>query len=351
MVDQALLTLKQATTNMSISTPQAPSVEDTPIYLALLYMYLESGDLLSCLELCHGLISVTNKLIPSSDTRLSSSQPSIHHRSAQQPHGGPLSKLLSLDSVNSNAQFPSHPLVLFTSSSSFAITSSLALLMSDYFCGCRMLIFPPTLPISLASRKLAIPHPPLRWMQLTSSSSAELRVTELSRTEFLNAVRKHDELAKMWTPEHALEFLLLCGLWREAASLVGSLGDWKKAFMLLSIHISHLENIGIHPLPQEYLKQIRSLRLRLVTKQLNQILLSELAPRGQDDAVTQSLAHLLLGCAVAGVDSVLVNKLTECVDEVMTLCQSAPVVIDRAVADLPSPPPYCPQPNLVTEVS
>ena len=353
-VDKALQTLEEAVeVFLSTNDGKSSSEENACELLSVLYIYMEKVDFMGCLNLCHRLITST---LSSSSTHLSPAQSILQFGATVQSPAGPLSKLMSHESLQSSVQFSSSPELHFSSVSGYAVASSLALLMSDYFCGRRMLVLSPMQPFPLVWVKLTAPQPPLKWLQLFSDSSSpvEYRMVELSRSDCQNTISRENELAKVWTPEHALELLLLCGLWCEAASLTSTLGDWKSSFTLLCLHLAHLKTIGTRRLPDDYLEHVRTLHQALATKRLNDIFLSEQAQttQGQDDAILQSLSHLLLGCAMVEQDEVLITGMVDSVGNLVDLCRSAPLLVDRSVFDLPSPPPYCPQPTLTAaEVS
>ena len=355
-VDEALQTLEDTVEVFLLSTHDGASTrESVSVPLSLLYIYMEKIDLMSCLNLCHRLI--TNKL-PSSSSHLSPAQSILQFGASLQSPAGPLSKLMSHESLQSHRSqesllFSSNPELYFSSDSGYVVASSLALLMADYFCGRRMLVLSPMQPHPLIQIKLTTPQPPLKWLQLFSNSlSVELRMVEMNRSDCLSAISRENDLAKIWTPEHALELLLLCGLWCEAASLTSTLGDWKSSFILLSIHLGHLKKIG-ERLPQDYLEHVQTLHQAIATKRLNDIILSEQvqADQGNNDAILQLLSHLFLGCAMVEQDEVLVSGVIDSVGSLVELCRSASLLVDRSVMDLPSPPPYCPQPTSTAEVS
>ena len=50
------------------------------------------------------------------------------------------------------------------------------------------------------------------------------------------------QLSAIWTPERAVQYLLLGGLLTEAVWFVGRLGDWKTQIMLSGIIHCHSEN-------------------------------------------------------------------------------------------------------------
>jgi len=51
-----------------------------------------------------------------------------------------------------------------------------------------------------------------------------------------------NHLSAVWTPDRAVEYLLLGGLLTEAVWFVGQLGDWKTQIMLSGIIHCHCEN-------------------------------------------------------------------------------------------------------------
>jgi len=51
-----------------------------------------------------------------------------------------------------------------------------------------------------------------------------------------------NHLSAVWTPERALEYLLLGGLLPEAVWFVGQLGDWKTQMMLSGVIHCHSEH-------------------------------------------------------------------------------------------------------------
>ena len=354
-MDEAVQVLADATGARQTSSVGGQLQEvDIHAPLVMLYIYLEKADLLSCLELSHRWITATQTQ-PSSELNSLPVQSILQFGTPLKVPGGPLSRLLLLsqESAQEGSQTaPAIPLHISTSVG-YAITSSLALLMKDYFCGCKLLVPPPTHPISLA---ISGPHPPLHWLReisaLPSFTTKSSRKVELSRSKFLDAIKRQKEVSEAWSPEHALELLLLCGLWQEAAALANFLGDWKKAFLLVSAHLHHLQAIGEECVPREYLSHVLSLQQSLVTARLSHLAISELTTLQGPDPVTPSLSHLLLGCAMAGeLDNILVNELTALTDDLVRVCRAAPMLVDRAVPDLPSPPPYCPQPSSTSEVS
>jgi len=71
--------------------------------------------------------------------------------------------------------------------------------------------------------------------------TVECRVVPLSR-EKMTAVISADQLGGVWTPERALDYLLLSGLLSEAVWFVGQLGDWKAQIILSGAIHHHSKN-------------------------------------------------------------------------------------------------------------
>ena len=61
--------------------------------------------------------------------------------------------------------------------------------------------------------------------------SAENRIVPLCRDKFTSLIRE-EKLGEIWTPECALECLMMSGLYTEAVWFVHQLGDWKTAFIM-----------------------------------------------------------------------------------------------------------------------
>ena len=72
-------------------------------------------------------------------------------------------------------------------------------------------------------------------------SAVGCRAVPLSR-EKMTSVISACQLADVWTPERALEYLLLSGLLPEAVWFVGQLGDWKAQISLSGVVNYHREN-------------------------------------------------------------------------------------------------------------
>ena len=66
-------------------------------------------------------------------------------------------------------------------------------------------------------------------------------VVHLSREKMTSAVTA-DRLGEVWTPQRAVEYLLLGGLLSEAVWFVGRLGDWKTQIILSGVIHYHCEN-------------------------------------------------------------------------------------------------------------
>jgi len=71
--------------------------------------------------------------------------------------------------------------------------------------------------------------------------AAACRVIPLSR-EKMTSVITVNHLSAVWTPDRAVQYLLLGGLLTEAVWFVGRLGDWKTQIMLSGIIHYHREN-------------------------------------------------------------------------------------------------------------
>ena len=65
-------------------------------------------------------------------------------------------------------------------------------------------------------------------------------IVALSREKMTSAITVN-HLSSIWTPDRAVEYLLLGGLLPEAVWFVGRLGDWKAQIMLSGIVRCHTD--------------------------------------------------------------------------------------------------------------
>lgn len=273
------------------------------------------------------------------------------------------------------------------SDSGLAVITSLARVMVAFFSNQPLVIAPPSNPFVL---------PPC---VATDSPGTNLpRYLELNRAAVSKVIREQ-ELSELFTVDHTLQLLLLCGLWKESCEFVSDLGDWRKGFILASIHWHHckrmnekyssevqvspatlaeLESFASQQAMEKVLQVLNSSQLAdgppsLVHKGRSTQEQSELPLRASElqkmsvkffssvraSCIEGTLPHkkevfdfvssTFQVCAFAELDCVLLGTTATLLHRLVDCCRQLSVLVPSAVY-LPAPPLYCPQPGISNEV-
>ena len=391
--------------------PPPGSVSDS---LSDLFKLLEQYDLKGALDFAHSFIvesqggteqndplpqSEPAELIsrPSSDPTVTLQKPQTgrgtHSKSLAAPRQHPLASTHNPALISSQTSWlhllPEWNLdackqISVQSESGLAVITSLARVMVAFFSNQPLLIAPPSNPFVL---------PPC--VTADSPGTNIPRYLELNRAAVSKVIREQ-ELSELFTADHTLQLLLLCGLWRESCEFVSKLGDWRKGFILASVHWHHcrkvnekyrsevevgpatLETLATQQATEKVLQMLSSSQLAdcppsIIHKDRTAEQKSEIPPGAIDlqkmstkllssakasciegtqphkKDVVYCVSSTLQACAFAELDSVLVSTTATLLHQLMDCCRQLTILVPAAVY-LPAPPLYCPQPGIPNEV-
>ena len=252
-----------------------------------------------------------------------------------------LSQSLRLSALTNSDNFldsPQSTIFEVTSKEGLLVIGCLARLMAAFFTNQRLLIPTSSKAVSTPAESAATVEP------------NTTRCIELDRCRLSAAVGERS-VSECWTVDHAVELLLLCGLWEEACQFVWRLGDWKKAVLLASAYVQHSRSVSGDSTPRS--ESLEKLSCRLVEEGVASLLgvksgTAQFEPHSKE--VKRAISNTLYVCALTKLDSVLVNTVTTAVSQLTSSCRRLPPEVPCHVY-LPAPPLFCPQPTPSTEVS
>ena len=273
------------------------------------------------------------------------------------------------------------------SENGLAVVTSLARFMTAFFCNRPLLVAPATNPSIIPPASSQAPLPGSRYL-------------ELDRSVITKSIHQQS-LSDKWTVDHALELLLLSGLWEEACDLVSSLGDWKKSFLLASTHLTHAKKLAevTGNLQAESRPGLEVIAHHLAVGNVMSLLVSlqgSTSPYSSSSRVSQPVKHsetpkrpnrqaarlameerrasracrigtgaegtrphsvevlnavssTLRACAWVELDSVLMGTVGSLLGRLTETCKRLSLEVPVSVY-LPAPPLYCPQPSITQEV-
>lgn len=208
---------------------------------------------------------------------------------------------------------------------------------------------------------------------LVSLSSSEpcspSRQVELSRSKLVQGLKDGD-VSEFWTVERALSFFLLADKWEKACNFVVELGDWRKAFVLSSIHSLHhklllSDAMNSEPTSNSYffdfshnlacshiLKVVGSIfkkqdRVKFWKRDLDrsESRESSISLRAGENFLHESFRV----CVMMKMENVLLSIANHCLSEMVEACASVSTRVPAGFY-LPAPPLYCTQPSITEEV-
>ena len=392
--------------------PRSGSVSDC---LSDLFKMLEQYDLKGALDFAHSfivdsqesaelnnLLSQSKPILPiptsSSDPAVAMSQSQVgratHSQSTSAPSQYPLASnqnptLISFQVLETMSEWnlDTCKKVSVKSDSGLAVVTSLARAMVAFFSNQPLVIAPPSNPFVLS---------PCVATDLPGTNHP--RYLELNRAAVTKVIREQ-ELTELFTVDHTLQLLLLCGLWKESCEFVSDLGDWRKGFILACIRWHHcrrmnekyssevqvspatlaeLESFASQQAMEKVLQVLSSSQLAdgpssIVHKGRSAQEQSELSPRASElqkmsvkffssvraSCIEGTLPHkkevfdfvssTFQVCAFAELDSVLLGATATLLHQLVECCRHLSVLVPSAVY-LPAPPLYCPQPGISNEV-
>ena len=175
---------------------------------------------------------------------------------------------------------------------------------------------------------------------------------EVAHKSITAAITKQN-LSNNWTPSHAVELLLLGGLWYSAARMAVRMGDWKRGLMLCALHITLGRSLLPHQAHSDMtaaIKQVGEFAQGLaVGKILRELGLSrdkrvKAKPVDQPQPDIRLISGFLTVCERGGVGGVcsLVSFLIH--QRLWAAVECLPVRVPEEFP-LPSPPLYCSSPS------
>lgn len=242
-----------------------------------------------------------------------------------------------------------------------AVLKSLARFMVAFFCKRRLLIFPASHPDILPSSS-----------GLHCLGAGASWYVEVDRTCAARALSEQG-VGSLWSPDYAVQLMLLCGLWEETCEFLSAVGEWRKSLLVATAcyclwHQLNCPDRGVDLQLQK--DSIKGLACRMLERVLlPSLLVKVVSPciiSGADSSsgmnveprlVDQTMKDLfrlvsctINVCALVGFDEVVVTLLTKLAARLVAVCAQLPLEVP-ASCPLPSPPLYMLQPGIEEEVS
>ena len=173
------------------------------------------------------------------------------------------------------------------------------------------------------------------------------RRIEVAHKTLTGAIAKQN-LSTNWTPTHAVELLLLGGLWYEAARIAVKTGDWKTGLTLCAVIITLSRTLADYQLSSDtanYITQVDKFARKLtVGRILRELSLSrdrtmKTGPVDQTGPNLHLISGVLLLCESGGVSGVCPQVSFLIHQRLWTSVNSLPVRVSEEFP-LPSPPLY-----------
>ena len=238
-----------------------------------------------------------------------------------------------------------------------AVLVSLSRFMAAFFCNRRLLIFPASHPHIL---------PPSSW-HVTPPVSVPCGASwnlELDRSSVTRALSEQG-VSSLWSPDYAVQLMLLCGLWEEACEFLSAVGEWKKGLLVAATCYSLWHRLDL----QHQRDAIKKLSCEIVEGVLLPSLLVSVVPPsvisgaessggvsrvlGLGNQTPKELFRLVSStinvCALVGFDDVVQALCTKLTGQLVAVCTRLPLEVP-ASCPLPSPPLFMLQPGVEEEV-
>ncbi|XP_013396199.1 protein JBTS17 isoform X2 [Lingula anatina] len=248
-----------------------------------------------------------------------------------------------------------------------SVVLSLARFMAAYFTNGAPYVFPPHSP------------QPLPYLHLQESQefyrNGHCRQLTIEKRQITDLI-KLQSLSSVFTPEWAMEYLLLCGSLAEAVWFASKMGDWKTAFVLsvacsifrkikpdVNVRAGLILGLPVDLKPMSIMKAMFRKLLRPVREACDKrgenseepaslqktpsVASLQIDDETNLDQLTRTMNDLLMAGALAKVD--ITPWLLGCLlDRLKVAVASFPTLVPQGVY-LPAPPLYCPQPAVTSE--
>lgn len=273
-----------------------------------------------------------------------------------QSSGVSLTGTTGFERIVSDAERMSNKVGVLTEAGA-AVLVSLSRFMAAFFCNQRLLIFPASHPHIL---------PPSSW-HVTPPVSVPCGASwnlELDRSSVTRALSEQG-VSSLWSPDYAVQLMLLCGLWEEACEFLSAVGEWKKGLLVAATCYSLWHRLDL----QHQRDAIKKLSCEIVEGVLlSSLLVSVVPPSVISGAESSGGGSRVLGlgnqtpkelfrlvsstinvCALVGFDDVIQALCTKLTGQLVAVCTRLPLEVP-ASCPLPSPPLFMLQPGVEEEV-